>query len=88
MGGWENREDEFQLEEIAAFGLSKQVLPYSVEYHRSSGGRLETECFFQLKNGKMIGYEMLYYMDKDIDMFFRYISENTGLEFQTNNKKS
>jgi hypothetical protein len=49
---WENREDTFLLEEIDAYGLSWQVLGSYVEYHRSSGRFLTTECFFRLKNGK------------------------------------
>ncbi len=87
IGKWEKREDEFLLEELVAYGLSRGILPHSVEFHRSSGGTLETECFFRLKNGEMIGYEVGYYMPKDIDAFYRYIFEETGLEFQANNKK-
>ncbi|MDE7367727.1 MAG: hypothetical protein K2N24_10260, partial [Lachnospiraceae bacterium] len=57
VGKWKNREDTFLLEEIEANGLSWQVLGHYVEYHRSSGRSLTTEVFFQLKNGKRIGYE-------------------------------
>lgn len=82
VGVWENREDEFLLNEIEVYGLSREVLGHSVEFHRSSRGRLETEFFFQLKNGKQIGFELGYYMGKDIKKFIRYIYEQTGIEFQ------
>ena len=82
VGKWKNREDTFLLEEIEAYGLSWQVLGYYVEYHRSSGGSLTTEVFFQLKNGKRIGYEMGYYTRRAEEEFFRYIYDNTGIEFQ------
>ncbi|MCM1083439.1 MAG: hypothetical protein NC393_04885 [Clostridium sp.] len=82
IGKWKNREDTFLLEEIDAYGLSWQVLGYYVEYHRSSGGSLTTEYFFQLKNGKRIGYEIVYYTRKEEKEFLRYIYEKTGIEFQ------
>lgn len=50
-------------------------------------GKLETECFFRLKNGEMIGYEVGYYGSKDIDDLYHYIFEETGLEFQGDFRK-
>ncbi len=68
-GKWLDREDEFLLEEIEAYGLSMQVLGTFVEYHKSNRGSLTTECFFQLKDGRRIGYETGYFygiiLDKD-----------------------
>jgi hypothetical protein len=55
VGKWENREDTFLLEEIDTYGLSWQVLGNYVEYHRSSGKSLTTECFF-VKGREKIGY--------------------------------
>ncbi len=82
VGKWKNREDTFLIEEIEAYGLSWQVLGHYVEYHRSSGRSLTTECFFQLKNGKIIGYETVYYTRREEEEFFRYIYDKTGIEFQ------
>lgn len=75
VGKWENREDTFLLEEIDSYGLSWQVLGQYVEYHRSSGRSLTTEMFFQLKNGKRIGYETVYYTRKGEEAFLRYLKE-------------
>lgn len=86
VGKWKNREDTFLLEEIEAYGLSWPVLGQCVEYHRSSGGSLTTEVFFQLKNGKKIGFEMGYYT-KAIDEFIQYIHDKTGIEFQDGKKE-
>ena len=86
VGKWKNREDTFMLEEIEAYGLSVPVLGQCVEYHRSSGGKLRLEVFFQLKNGKKIAFELLYYT-KAIDEFFQYIHDKTGIEFQDGKKK-
>lgn len=82
VGKWKNREDTFLLDEIVAYGLSWQVLGHYVEYHKSSGGSLTTEVFFQLKNGKRIGYETVYYTRREEEEFFRYIHDKTGIEFQ------
>lgn len=82
VGKWKNREDTFLLEEIEAYGLSWQVLGHYVEYHRSSGRSLTTEVFFQLKNGKRIGYETVYYTRRGEEEFFRYIYDGTGMELQ------
>ncbi len=78
VGKWENREDTFLLEEIDSYGLSWQVLGQYVEYHRSSGKSLTTERFFQLKDGKRIGYETVYYTRKGEEAFLRYLYEGTG----------
>lgn len=86
VGKWKNREDTFMLEEIEAYGLSMPVLGRCVEHHRSSGGKLRMEVFFQLKNGKKIAFELLYYT-KAIDEFFQYIHDKTGIEFQDGKKK-
>lgn len=81
IGGWEDNEDEFLVEDIEAYGLSSDILGHSVEYHLCSS-RYEAECFFQLKGGKRIGYETSCYLAKDMKEFFDYIVEETGLEFQ------
>lgn len=82
-GKWENREDTFLLEEIDTYGLSWQVIGQYVEYHRSSGKSLTTEWFFQLKSGKRIGYETVYYTRKGEEAFLRYLYEGTGIALQT-----
>ncbi len=81
-GKWLDREDEFLLEEIEAYGLSMQVLGTFVEYHKSNRGSLTTECFFQLKDGRRIGYETGYYTRKTEREFFSYILKGTGLELK------
>lgn len=87
IGSWVNDEDEFLVEDIASYGLSMDIFPHSVEHHMSSEGYLETECFFQLKNGEIIGYEIKYYLKKDLYTFYRYISSETGLRFLMNEKR-
>ncbi len=82
VGKWKNREDEFLLEEIEAYGLSMQVLGTFVEYHKSNRGSLTTECFFQLKGGRRIGYETGYYTRKAEREFFGYILKETGIELK------
>lgn len=80
-GKWENREDEFLVEDIEAYGLSEKIFGYSVERHRCSA-RYDVECFFQLKGGRKIGFEMICYLPTDMEELFNYIFEETGLEFQ------
>lgn len=80
VGKWENREDEFLLEEIEAYGLSMQVFGTYVEYHKSSRRSLTTECFFQFKDGRKIGYETGYYTRKQEREFFDYIWKETGIK--------
>ncbi len=80
-GKWQTREDEFLLEEIDFYGISWQVLGEFVEYHLSRRGAV-SECFFQLKNGKRIGCEILYFDFEEEEIFFRYLFENTGIGFQ------
>lgn len=87
LGSWVNDEDEFSVGDIESYGLSMDVLPHSVEYHMSSGGYLATESFFRLKNGQMIGYEINYYLKKDMAAFWDYISAETGLEFLMNERR-
>ena len=85
VGKWENREDTFLLEEIESFGLSWLVLGHLLEYH--DGRKIETEYFFKLKSGKMIGFEIGYYTRNQDKEFRRYIYENTGIKFQEPKKK-
>ena len=82
VGKWKRREDEFLLEEIVAYGLSWQALGHYVEYHYSSEGKLSSEVFFQLKNGKRIGYEAIFYTAKQTVEFWKYIQDETGIVFQ------
>ncbi len=86
VGKWKNREDAFLLEEIEGYGLSMQVLGAFVEYHKSSRGSLTTECFFQLKDGRRIGYETGYYTRKAEREFFSYIQKETGMELKRKRK--
>ena len=82
VGKWKNREDEFGIEEIEAYGISYPVLGYFLEHHQTSIIPAVQECFFRLKDGRMIGYSMGHYKSKEIQEFFDYISETTGLKFQ------
>lgn len=82
VGKWKKREDIFLIEEIDAYGLSWQVLGHYVEYHRSSARSLTTECFFQMKDGRQVGFEMVYYTKK-LQELFDYIYDETGVEFKS-----
>lgn len=82
VGTWKIREDEFLLEEIDVYGWSREILGHDVEFHIPYGGHDCTEILFQLKDGKRIGYEAVYYTPKAENEFFCYIFEETGIEFQ------
>lgn len=82
IGRWKNREDDFLLEDIEAFGMSWQVLGQFVEYRLHSRRGLASECFFQLDNGKKVSCETLYFNPEEVQRFFDYISRETGIEFQ------
>lgn len=83
-GPMENKEDTFLLEEIDSYGLSLQVLGHYVEY---SGNKNPVECFFKLKNGKIIGFQIGCYTRRQQKEFIRYIYENTRIEFQMSKNK-
>ena len=85
-GKWQKREDEFLLEEIDSYGMSWQVLGQFVEYHLESRRRIASECFFQMKTGKRLGYEVRIYLPEELEEFYRYISEEAGIEFQETSK--
>lgn len=86
-GKWKSREDSFGLEEIEAYGLSKQILGHYVECHRCTSYRWPAEeCFFQLKNGKVIGCEIGFYPRRARNEFFQYLYEKTGILFQGNDQ--
>lgn len=82
-GKWKIEEDEILLEEIDTYGLSFQELGHYVECHRSIRNRAGMmECFFRMKDGKMLGFEMNYYTDEQIKDFINYIYDETGIEFK------
>lgn len=83
VGKWENREDEFLVQEIESYGLAWQTLGHYVEYHLSNRGKVTNECFFQIRGGKQVGFEMMYYTKK-LQELFDYIYDETGIEFKIN----
>lgn len=88
VGKWQNREDTILLKDLESYGMSMKILGHEVEYHRSGakGPRsIAMEWFFQLKDGKVIGFEATYYTRWQAKELFRYIYEETGIKF--NNKK-
>ena len=54
-----------------------------MEYHLSNRGKVTNECFFQIKGGKQVGFEMMYYTKK-LQELFDYIYDETGIEFKIN----
>lgn len=82
-GRWKSGEEEFLLKDLESCGVSLPVLGEYVEYHPIMSYGVSKECFFQLKNGKMQGNEMRYYLPEEMDELFRYIYEETGIVFQT-----
>lgn len=83
VGEGKIREDEFLLEELESYGLSSWILGSSLEEHSSSSRKTHnTEVFFRLKDGKLIGYAKRDYTRKQEKEFFSYIYEKTGIEFQ------
>ena len=93
VGKWEVKEDEFLLEEVEIYGLSEQVLHHHVEHHPSNNvavhiAGLSRECFFQLKDGRRISYESLYYIRKEERKLIRYVHDEAGIEFQGRRRKA
>lgn len=84
VGKWQNREDTILLKDLESYGMSMKILGHEVEYHRSGakGPRsIAMEWFFQLKDGKVIGFEAAYYTRWQAKELFRYIYEETGIKF-------
>lgn len=86
VGKWLSREDEFLLEDVETCGMSKiggyvpkYPLGYQVEYHRNSGSKYASECYFKLKDGKEIGYTPDFYTKKQIKEFSEYIHNEIGM---------
>lgn len=84
-GKWHDREDEILLDEIEAYGLSRTVLGYNIEYDQRGITASVQECFFRLKDGRWLGFEMGHYMEQEREELFRYIYERTGIKFQDTN---
>ncbi|MBD5495340.1 MAG: hypothetical protein HDR12_13475 [Lachnospiraceae bacterium] len=55
---------------------------FLLEELESYGLSYNTEVFFRLKDGKLIGYAKRDYTRKQEKEFFSYIYEKTGIEFQ------
>lgn len=84
-GRWQDREDEILLDEIESYGLSWTVLGHSIEYDRRGITPSVQECFFRLKEGRWLGFEMGHYMEQEREELFHYIYEETGIKFQDTN---
>lgn len=70
--------DEFLLEEIES---------YFVVYYHNKARADATVAFFQLKDRERTGYVFGYYPRKQINEFFQYIYEETGIEVQVSDPK-
>lgn len=84
VGKWQNREDTILLKDLELYGVSREILGHDVEYHRSGAKgplSIAVEWFFQLKDGKVIGFEAVYYTRWQAKELFRYIYEETGIKF-------
>ena len=79
-GKWKSKRDEILLEEIEAYGYSWALLGMgrTVECHNEFRQNQIEYCFL-LKDGKKVGFNMMYY-GMEIDALFRYIYEATGIE--------
>lgn len=86
-GRWQNREDEISLDEIKSYGLSRTVLGYNIEYDRRGIVPSVQECFFQLKDGRWLGFEMGHFTEQEREELFCYIYERKGIKFQDTNPK-
>lgn len=82
VGKWKDREDEILLDEIGSYGLSRTVLGHNIEYDRRGIIPSVQECFFRLKDGRWLGFEMGHFMEQEREELFRYIYEETGIKFQ------
>ena len=78
----ERRENEFLLEEIELYGASAIILGKNVELSGSQGGALSWsyEYFFQLKDGKRIGFDATIFGRFQLAELSRYIYGETGIE--------
>ena len=79
-GTWKSKEDEILLEEIESYGYTWALLGMSrtVECHNRFR-QYQIEYCFLLKDGRKVGFNMLYY-GKETEALFRYIYEATGIE--------
>lgn len=77
VGKWKDREDEFLLEQIELFGLSRLLLKKPLEYHRTVR---YTEVFFKLKDGRTVEFVYSLYTSKQVDELFFYIYNETGMK--------
>ena len=85
-GKWKKEEEEFLLEDLDSCGISMSVLEEYVEFNPIMKNGISKECFFQLKNGKRLGCEMKFYLPEQMEELFRYIYDETGIEFQETSK--
>lgn len=72
-GQFRIKKDEFLLEEIES---------YSVIYYHNKARADATVAYFQLKDRERTGYAFGFYTRKQINDFFQYIYEETGIEVQ------
>lgn len=79
-GKWRSRRDVIMLQEIELYGPSVQLLGKNVEWPLGGGGGLSYEYFFQLKDGRRIGFDGSYYTRRQKAELFRYIYDTTGIE--------
>lgn len=84
-GRWQNREDEILLDEIESYGFSRTFLGHFIEYDRRGITPSVQECFFRLKDGRWLGFEMGHYMEQEREELFHYIYEETSIKFQDTN---
>ena len=75
-GQFKIKKDEILLEELEA---------YSVEYYNNKARADAAMAYFQLKDKERTGYVFGYYSRKQLNEFFQYIYEETGIEVQTSN---
>lgn len=79
-GKFERRVDEILLDEIERYGHSMAMIGRNVERHRGSGVNT-MEISFKLKDGRVIGFEELYFSKSQIEELKNYIFKNTGIKF-------
>lgn len=80
-GKWQNKEDTILLSELTSYGMTYEQQKTNLEYYhgRNGGLGLDSEVFFQKKNGEMVSTELLYFTDKQIRELVQYIYKETGI---------
>lgn len=84
VGKWQNREDEFLLEDIESWGDAEQFLGRGRHLEYPPGGYdkygFMREILFRLKNGRKVTFMTSHFTKKQVEELFRYLRDEGKIE--------